>query len=280
MRMYRPSELHTFLKEKGLYAKKGLSQNFLIDGNIIQKILNAASIEKGDFVVEIGPGPGALTQALLERGAKVLAIEMDPLFAKELERLQTPDMRLEVICQDILTFPLKKRLCGQKGKVVANLPYHITTPILVQLLPLYGLIESLTLMVQKEFAERMLAHPGSPHYSSFSVFVAFYADVVSHFSVSPNCFSPRPSVISSVMHCKLHLPALETEMEDFFRLTRTAFGQRRKMLRSTLQSLYSKEAIEQALTSIHRPLTIRPEELSLKEFILLYHFFLRDRNET
>jgi 16S rRNA (adenine1518-N6/adenine1519-N6)-dimethyltransferase len=270
MRVYRPSELHAFLKEKGLYAKKGLSQNFLIDGNIVQKILTTASIQEGDFVVEIGPGPGALTQALLAKGARVLAVEMDPLFARELERFQTQDNRLEVVCQDILTFPLTERLNGRRVKVVANLPYHITTPILVQLLPLYGLVDSLTLMVQKEFAERMRAQPGTSDYSSFSIFLQFYADVVSHFSVSPHCFSPRPSVVSSVVHCKLHPPALETGSEEFFRLTRTAFGQRRKMLRSTLQSLYSKESIEQALLSIHRSVTVRPEELSLKEFIALY----------
>ena len=278
-KIYRPSELLSFLKETGLYAKKGLSQNFLIDGNIIQKIVKTAEIQKGDFVVEIGPGPGALTQALLDQGARVLAIEMDPLFAKELERLQTEDNRLEIVCQDVLTYPLAERLKGggvnrggNKVKVVANLPYHITTPILTLLLPLYGDVESLTIMVQKEFAQRMFGKKNTPDYSSFTIFMEFYAEVKSHFTVSPNCFYPRPKVQSSVVHCKLTPPRLELEkdVDLFFQLTRTAFGQRRKMLRSSLKDLYPPERIEKALTALQLPLTARPEDLSIDTFLALY----------
>src|SRR5262249_36088189 len=125
--MYRPSDLRAFLSELGAHAKKRLSQNFLIDGNIIHKIIEAAEISKGDVVLEIGPGPGALTQALLKRGAAVTAIEMDPHFASELRRLQTDNDRLEIHCEDILQFPLLEFLQQQpkKIKVVANLPYHI-----------------------------------------------------------------------------------------------------------------------------------------------------------
>jgi 16S rRNA (adenine1518-N6/adenine1519-N6)-dimethyltransferase len=274
MNMYRPTDLQAFLKEWGLHAKKGLSQNFLIDGNIIAKIVASADVHPGDFVIEVGPGPGALTQALLARGAHVLAIEMDTVFAKALERLQTSDNRLEVICQDILDFPLADALSKRKVKtckVVANLPYHITTPILTLMLPLYPQITSLTIMVQKEFADRMQAIKGTPEYSSFTLFLEFYASVDKSFVVSPNCFYPRPKVHSSVVHCKLHPPLLSEGIEGFFQLTRSAFGQRRKMLRASLKELYGSEKVENALEKIGKMKTERPEQLAIEEFILLYH---------
>lgn len=270
--MYRPSHLQNFLKSQGMNAKRGLSQNFLIDGNIIQKIINTSLVSAGDSVLEIGPGPGALTQALLEKGASVTAIEMDPSFAGALQRLQTIDNRLEVICDDILKFPvvdfLKNRT--RKFKVVANLPYHITTPILILLLPLYPLIESITVMVQREFADRMIADKKTTEYSSFTVFLQFYATVIKSFIVSPNCFYPRPKVHSSVVHCSLHPPLIKTNPILFFQLTRTAFGKRRKMLRASLKDLYKVSEIEQALSQLKLPITARPEELSIQEFISLY----------
>jgi 16S rRNA (adenine1518-N6/adenine1519-N6)-dimethyltransferase len=268
--MYRPSELQHFLKERGAFPKKGLSQNFLIDGNIIRKIIELAAVKPGDFVIEIGPGPGALTQLLLERGAHVLAIEIDSLFARELSRLQTEDKRLEILCSDALTVPYENILKGRSGKVVANLPYHITTPLLVELLPLYPHIESLTLMVQQEFAKRMYAQVGTSDYSSLTLLVGFYAEVVNHFVVGPNCFYPKPSVHSSVVHCQLKPPALTKEREAFFRLTRTAFQHRRKMLRAALRELYAPQSVEQALTTLGVSSTARPEELSLYQFIDLF----------
>jgi 16S rRNA (adenine1518-N6/adenine1519-N6)-dimethyltransferase len=273
MKIFKPSELHAFLNEKGMHAKRGLSQNFLIDGNIVQKIADTASISRGDFVIEIGPGPGALTETLIERGAFVTAIEMDALLAKELHRLQTPANNLEIICIDILKFPLPAFLQKHPGqfKIVANLPYHITTPILTLLLPLYPSIESLTIMVQKEFAARMVAKKKTAEYSSFTLFLQFYATVVKSFTVSPNCFYPRPKIYSSVVHCRLHPPLLETNIDTFFQLTRTAFGKRRKMLRASLKDLYETEKIEQALTEIGYPVTARPEELAIDDFISLFY---------
>lgn len=272
--IHRPSVLQAFLKEWGLYAKKSLSQNFLIDGNIIQKIVAAAAVTKEDVVIEIGPGPGALTEALLNQGAHVIAIEMDPLFAKALDRLQTPDHRLEIIQEDVLKVSIRKLLQERgitKCKVVANLPYHITTPILTTLLPLHELITSLTIMVQKEFAERMGAKKATPEYSSFTLFLEFYATVGCCFKVSRHCFSPSPNVDSSVVHCLLHPPLLKKEEEEeFFTLTRGSFGKRRKMLRSSLKELYGAENVEQALTKIGLKVTARPEELSLEQFIDLY----------
>jgi 16S rRNA (adenine1518-N6/adenine1519-N6)-dimethyltransferase len=270
--MYRPSELKAFLESQGLRAKKGLSQNFLIDGNIIQKIVKTAEVSSTDFVIEIGPGPGALTEGLLATGAQVLAIEMDPLFAKALERLQTKDNRLEIAQADILSFPLidfLRKHPGKKSKVVANLPYHITTPILTLLLPLSEHIESLTLMVQKEFAQRMASKKGTSDYSSLSVFLQFYASVSKSFIVKPSCFYPAPKVDSAVVHCKLHPPLLPGQEEGFFQLTRTAFGQRRKTLRSTLKKVYNIQKLEQVLAEAHLE-NARPEELSIDEFLWLY----------
>jgi 16S rRNA (adenine1518-N6/adenine1519-N6)-dimethyltransferase len=267
MTLFRPTDLHAFLREQGIHAKKGLSQNFLIDGNIVQKIVDTAEISEGDLVLEIGPGPGALTQALLKRGAIVSAVEMDPNFAQELHRLGE---QLEVHCGDILEFPLLEFLQRQpkKIKVVANLPYHITTPILTRFLPLHQYVESLTIMVQKEFADRMKAEKNTPEYSSFTLFLQFYASATKNFTVSPNCFYPKPKVQSSVVHCKLHPPLLEPEKtESFFQITRTAFGKRRKMLRSSLKDLYTPCLIEEALSAIGHSPTARPEELGIEEFI-------------
>lgn len=272
MKIFKPSELQAFLKELGIHAKSGLSQNFLIDGNIINKIVKIADVRPGDDILEIGPGPGSLTEALLEKGASVTAIEMDTVFSDALKRLQTKDERLHVVNADFLKFPLLDFLQKHKGKkykVVANLPYHITTPILTQLLPLHRWISSLTIMVQKEFADRMIAKKGTEGYSSFTVFLQFYSEVIDSFIVSPNCFFPRPKVHSSVVHCQLHAPRLE-KSENFFKLTRTAFGQRRKMLRSSLKDLYGAEKVEDALVKIGHPITERPEELSLDEFISLF----------
>jgi|ERR1700722_8473935 len=272
MDIFKPSILQAFLKERGLHPKKGLSQNFLTDGNIIQKIVNTAAISKGDQVIEIGPGPGALTEALLEKGASVTAIEMDPLFARELHRLKTAKNHLEVICCDFLTFPLEDFFQKHPGKfkIVANLPYHITTPILTLLLPLHTSIESLTVMVQKEFADRMIAKKRTPAYSSFTLFFEFYAKATEWFVVSPNCFYPRPKVHSTVVHCQLHTPPIHINIPAFFQLTRAAFGKRRKMLRTSLKEQYPVEKIEHALQNIGCPPTARPEELSLQEFILLF----------
>lgn len=273
MKIFKPSELQAFLKGLGIHAKSGLSQNFLIDGNIIHKIVLMADVRSGDHVLEIGPGPGALTEALLEKGAFVTAVEMDHIFARALMRLQTKDSRLQVINADILKFDLLdylEKYKGKKHKVVANLPYHITTPILAGLLPLHQWIESLTIMVQKEFADRMIADPGTKNYSSFSVFLQFYSEVMDSFIVSPNCFFPRPKIYSSVVHCRLHPPKLKQDIEAFFTLTRTAFGKKRKMLRSSLKDLYGAAKVEQALLKIGHPITERPEELSLDEFISLF----------
>jgi 16S rRNA (adenine1518-N6/adenine1519-N6)-dimethyltransferase len=272
VKLYRPSDLHAYLNEKGVAPKKRLSQNFLIDGNIIAKILHTAQIQPDDLVIEIGPGPGALTQALLAQGARVIAIEKDRALAADLERLQTPDERLTVLCQDALTLSYPSLLKGKQAKVVANLPYQITTPLLITLLPLYPTLTSLTVMVQKEFADRLRASPKTADYGSITLFMNFYGAITHHFVVSPHCFYPKPKVHSTVIHCQLKSACLAEDAERFFVLTRSAFQQRRKMLKVSLRHLYSITQIEEGLEQLKLPPTSRPEELSLEQFLALYRF--------
>lgn len=278
MPIYKPSELRLFLSELGIFPKKGLSQNFLIDGNIIRKIVTVADVQSDDLVLEIGPGPGSLTQALLETGAKVIAVEKDEVLATALERLQTPSQQLFTFCQDIMTFPLeteilKKLKPGKKVKVIANLPYHLTTPILAKLAPFHLMISSLTVMVQEEVGVRMTAHPGTSDYSSFTVFLRFYTDPYYAFMVSRNCFYPIPKVDSAIVVLQLHEPPLSNEASlPFFQLTRTAFKQRRKMLRASLKDLFPPQKVEEALRAIGQNPMARPENLSLEEFLQLHAF--------
>lgn len=275
MPIYKPSELRLFLDQLGIFPKKGLSQNFLIDGNIIRKIVTSSEVQADDIVLEIGPGPGSLTQALLEAGAQVIAVEKDRVLAQALERLQTNENQLSIFCHDILTFPLQEHLSslasGQKAKVIANLPYHLTTPILTQLAPLKTLFSSLTVMVQEEVARRLTAQPGTSDYSSLSVFVRFYTEPSYAFTVSHHCFYPAPRVNSAVVVLRLRQPPLNPEAaQGFFRLTRTAFEHRRKMLRASLKDLYSPPHVEAALVAIGQNPMARPEVLSLEEFLQLY----------
>ena len=270
MSRYRPTELKAYLRSLGAAPTKRLSQNFLIDGNIIRKIVSFADITPGDSVLEIGPGPGALTEALLEAGASVTAVEMDRTFAPALASLQTPDNRLTIIQGDFLKVDLSAALANKHWKVVANLPYHITTPILAKLLPERKSISTLTVMVQKEMADRMLGEVGTKDWSSFSVFLRFYSDPAAGFTVQPSCFYPKPTVKSAVIQLKLHQPPAVSSTEKFFLLVRTAFQQRRKTLAASLKKLYSKEQVESALKKLDKNPKLRPEELSLDDFVRLF----------
>ena len=250
MTVANPSTLFPFLESIGAAPKKGLSQNFLIDANIIRKIADAADIQEGETILEIGPGPGALTQELLKRGARVIAVEKDPLFATALKRLEGD---LEVYEADILEFDFKK--IPKPYKVVANLPYHITTPILEKLCGVYPTLA--LVMVQKEMADRMVAKHGSKAISSLTIFLQLFACLSIAIKVSRNCFYPAPSVDSTVVKLQFHEP-LVSQVDPFVAMVRKAFGQRRKMLRSTLgikTELYAQ---------------LRPESLSLQDWLNLY----------
>lgn len=262
------SELIPFLKSIDARPKKALSQNFLVDPNIIRKIVQTADVRPGDTVLEIGPGPGALTAALLEQGARVYAVEMDTVFARELHRLQNG--KLTVFEDDILTFPLEQLPSGMK--VVANLPYHITTPILEKIFTTS--FTSLTIMVQKEVADRMGANAGTKEIGSLSLFVQFYTQKHSSFKVPPGCFYPQPKVDSTVIRLDSK-PTPNVDPSQFFPLVHKAFQQRRKMLTSTLP--FPKDQIRTALTSIGKRPDARPEDLSLDNWIALTNIVSNNR---
>ncbi len=268
-------ELRAFLAGLGIRPKKGLSQNFLVDGNILRKIVEISRLSPGEVVLEIGPGPGALTQLLLERDLTLIAVEKDRELAAALKRLDPNGEKLEIFNDDILEFPIEKILQArllesQKAKVVANLPYHLTTPILERLVKLPGLFSTLTVMVQEEVARRFVAEPGSSDYSSFTLFLNYYTTPQIGFHVSRNCFYPAPKVDSAVVLLELKTPPKVSSEEKFFKLTRTAFGHRRKMMRSSLRELYPPEAVTEALKKLRLNPLARPEELSLNQFIQLF----------
>ncbi len=275
MPIFKPSELHEFLNAQGLSAKKHLSQNFLIDGNILKKIVKAADVKENEVIFEIGPGPGALTEELLKEKAHVYAIEMDKQLATLLRRLKTPDNHLEVIEGDCLTFDwegfLKSHLPpGKKAKVVANLPYKITTPILSLLLPLYEWISSITVMVQQEVGVRFVAPQNSSDYSSFTVFLNFFSAPKYCFTISPNCFFPKPKISSALVRLDLKKPPNIPSSEKFFAFVRSTFQQRRKMLRASLKEQFDPSLIQSLLAERGLSELSRPEQLSLDDFLFLY----------
>lgn len=279
MALYKPSELTAFLNSLGIAPKKGLSQNFLIDGNIIRNILVSADIQPGDQVLEIGPGPGALTEALLNASAYVVAVEMDRTLAESLKRLSDDPSRLKVIQQDILEtswesiqnlFPDKQR----KIKLVANLPYHITTPVLAKFVPLHQGISTIVVMVQEEVGRRMAAQAGSKEFGSISLFLSFFSKVAYQFKVGRRCFLPAPKVDSAVVKLILQPTPEGIDPLSFFTLSRTAFQQRRKSLRGSLKLLYPAGEVEAALAKLQLPPLARPEELSLEQWCALYRLLM------
>lgn len=276
--MHRPSDLHALLAEIGAQPKKGMSQNFLIDGNILKKIVAAADVTAGDHVLEIGAGPGALTEQLLNAGAYVHAVELDTLFAKALSRLQTEDQRLKVYHEDILKFDLYNLIEKDRFKVIANLPYKLTTPILALLLPRHDLISSLTLMVQDEVARRLTSKAGSKDYGSSTIFTNFWSDPYYVFRVSPQCFYPKPKVYSALIHLELRPPPFSVDSERFLTMTRKAFQQRRKMLRNALHELFPETDFDALLKSLNLNPQARAEELSIENFVALYKALEKDQN--
>lgn len=281
MPMYKPSELLSFLEGLGISPKKGLSQNFLIDGNILNKIAATAKVTPGDLVVEIGSGPGSLTEQLLDKGAHVIAVEKDTVLAEALERFKTNENHLDIYNHDIMTFPLEETLqphltVDRKAKVIANLPYHLTTPIIVELVTKRHLFSHLILMVQDEVARRFTAAPNTGEYSSFTIFLNFYTHPKYAFTVNNTCFFPSPKVNSAIVVLELKEPPHVSDVEAFFKTTRTAFKQRRKMLRSSLRDLYAPADIEASLTQLGLNPLARPENLSLDQFLSFFEVLQKE----
>lgn len=262
-------------KYEFIFQKK-FGQNFLIDSHVIEKILASAALTKEDCVLEIGPGIGTMTQALAERAGRVIAVEIDRNLIPILTETLSEYSNVTIIQADILKVDLKKLAEEQNGgrpfKVVANLPYYITTPIVMGLLEGQMPVDSITVMVQKEVAERMKEKPGSKEYGALSLAVQYYAKPEIVASVPPNCFMPRPKVGSAVIRLTRHRePPVEVIDETLlFTLIRASFNQRRKTLVNALKNspdiLYTKEQIQEALEAQHLSLSIRGEMLSLSQF--------------
>jgi 16S rRNA (adenine1518-N6/adenine1519-N6)-dimethyltransferase len=250
-----------------LRAEKSLGQNFLFDLNITNKIACAAGDLTTCPVVEIGPGPGGLTRALLSQGApKVYAIEFDPRAIEALQPLvQAAQGRLEIIHADALKVDLKTLAGHSKVKVVANLPYNIATALLIKWLDDYRLFDGLTLMFQREVAERLVAAPDTPAYGRLSVIVQWYMQGNIQFNLPASAFVPAPKVVSSVVRLMPRTqPFLDVAKPKLEKLLAIAFGQRRKMLRVTLKPLFPN--VEETLLAQGIDPTRRAETLSLAEF--------------
>ncbi|RKY04217.1 ribosomal RNA small subunit methyltransferase A [Candidatus Poribacteria bacterium] len=254
-------------------AKKRLGQHFLRDRSYLIRIAEAASLRPEDVVLEIGPGEGDLTELLLERAGRVIAVEIDPeLVALLRSRFQGED-RLALIQGDVLKLDLTSLLSehlsvGSKAKVVANIPYYITSPIIEKLIESRRVLGECVLTVQREVARRICAAPGSKEYGSLTVLVQYFADVELLFDIPPGAFRPKPKVTSSVVRISFReRPRVEVKDEGFFfRVVRAAFGQRRKMIKNALRSLgLADEAIRSAMERAGISLEERAESLTLEQ---------------
>ncbi|WP_194844120.1 16S rRNA (adenine(1518)-N(6)/adenine(1519)-N(6))-dimethyltransferase RsmA [Candidatus Clavichlamydia salmonicola] len=248
----------------GRTARRSLSQNFLIDSNIVKKIVKEAAVNSKDTILEIGPGPGALTEGLLLTGASVQAVEKDEAFRDVLETLPG----LNLVFEDICDFSNDNITPG--SKLVANLPYHLSSVILTRFVACPDLFTDIVIMVQEEMARRMIAKPGTADYSSLTILLNFYSNVTYSFKVSRNCFYPRPKVDSAIVHLELKKDLPNVNQEDFFNMVRTAFQKRRKQLPNCLETLFPKEWVISVLNEMGLKITIRPEELSLELWLSLY----------
>lgn len=260
------------LKAFGLRMSKKLGQNFLIDAGIVQGIVDAAEIEPGDRVLEIGPGIGTLTQGLAEAGAEVTAVELDKKLPAVLAETLKAYENVTIVPGDILKVNIPAIMGDAPFKVAANLPYYITTPILMALLERHLPITRMVTMVQKEVAERMVAGPGSKTYGALSVAVQYYTEPEIVLDVPPRSFIPAPEVDSVVIACKVReTPAVDVmEEKMFFRVVKAAFGQRRKTLANALcGGGFPKDQVRDAMERAGIDPTRRGETLSLAEFAQL-----------
>lgn len=256
--------------------QKKFGQNFLIDTHVLDKIIDASGVTEDDFVLEIGPGIGTMTQYLCERAREVVAVEIDKNLIPILSDTLKNYSNVTVINEDILKLDICKlaeeKNQGKPIKVVANLPYYITTPIIMGLFESHVPIDSITIMVQKEVAERMQEGPGSKEYGALSLAVQYYARPEIVANVPPNCFMPRPNVGSAVIRLTRHeKPPVEVEDEKLmFRIIRASFNQRRKTLANGLNNSQEihlpKEVIQESIVSLGVPENIRGEALSLEQF--------------
>lgn len=274
-----PQNTIAVLQKYNFSFQKKFGQNFLIDTHVLDKIIRSAEITKEDMVVEIGPGIGTMTQYLACAAGKVAAIEIDKALISILEDTLEGYENVQVINGDVLKVDIAKLAEEENGgrpiKVVANLPYYITTPIIMGLFENHVPLKSITVMVQKEVADRMQVGPGTKDYGALSLAVQYYAKPYIVANVPPNCFMPRPKVGSAVIRLERYdEPPVQVEDEKLmFRIIRASFNQRRKTLANGLKNSpelqFSKEEIEKAIEGIGKSVSVRGEALTLEEFAAL-----------
>ncbi len=287
-KLSNPQATIEVLKKHQFTFQKKFGQNFLIDPHVLDKIISAAEITKEDFVLEIGPGIGTMTQYLAEAAREVTAVEIDrnliPILAETLSAYDN----VQIINEDVLKLDLaalaKERNGGKPIKVVANLPYYITTPIIMGLFEGGVPIESITVMVQKEVAMRMQAGPGTKDYGALSLAVQYYAKPYLAANVPPNCFMPRPNVGSAVIRLtRYEEPPVKAKDEQLmFALIRASFNQRRKTLQNGLNNSqelsFTKEQIADAIEKMGLPPSVRGEALTLEQFAKLSDILAEVKN--
>lgn len=274
-----PKNTIEVLQKYNFNFQKKFGQNFLINTGILEDIIEAAEITKDDFVLEIGPGIGTMTQYLCESAREVIAVEIDKNLIPILKDTLSAYDNVEVLNEDILKVDIKtlaeERNAGKPIKVVANLPYYITTPIIMGLFESHVPIDSITIMVQKEVADRMQEGPGSKEYGALSLAVQYYAHPEIVVNVPPSCFMPQPKVGSAVIRLTRHeQPPVDVKNEKLmFQIIRASFNQRRKTLANGLNNFpalnLSKETIQQCIEELGVPVTVRGEALSLEQFAQL-----------
>lgn len=274
-----PQNTIAVLQKYEFHFNKRYGQNFLIDTSVLERIIDAAQITKEDCVLEIGPGIGTMTQYLAERAREVVAVEIDKSLIPILQDTLAAYDNVTVINEDILKVDIRKiaeeKNGGRPIKVVANLPYYITTPIIMGLFESHVPLKSITIMVQKEVADRMQVGPGTKDYGALSLAVQYYAKPEIVANVPPNCFIPRPNVGSAVIRLTRHeTPRVQVKDEAFlFALIRASFNQRRKTLVNGLGNAaelkLGKEKVAQALAQMGLSATIRGEALTLEQFAQL-----------
>lgn len=283
MYLSNPTNTLAVINKHEFAFQKKFGQNFLIDEGIVNKIVREAGVTKDDFVLEIGPGIGTMTQLLCEQAGGVAAVEIDTKLIPILKETLAEYDNVTIINEDILKVDIKKLAEEKNGgkpiKVVANLPYYITTPIIMGLFESNVPIDSITVMVQKEVADRMQVGPGTKDYGALSLAVQYYSKPQVVINVRPECFIPRPNVGSAVIRLTRYKePPVKVKDEKLmFRLIRASFNQRRKTLANGLNNSpeinFSKEEITAAIESLHKGPSIRGEALTLSEFAALSDYF-------
>lgn len=283
-----PKNTIAVLQKYNFNFEKRFGQNFLIDTHVLEKIIRAANITKDDVVLEIGPGIGTMTQYLAESAREVVAVEIDDHLIPILQDTLSAYDNVTILHNDILKVDIRalaeEKNGGKPIKVVANLPYYITTPIIMGLFESHVPLESVTVMVQKEVAMRMQAGPGNKDYGALSLAVQFYAEPYIAANVPPNCFMPRPNVGSAVicLNCHKNAPVKVKDEAMLFKLIRGSFHQRRKTLVNGLSNYeelhYTKEQVQEAVDTLGKGSSVRGEALTLEEFARLADIFVEKYN--